>query len=66
MDKIKKRLKSKTYWAAIAGTLMTVLEANGTGLSQLLPPESRVWAMMFWPVLMIMLRELTTTALSDK
>lgn len=66
MDKIKQRLKSKTYWAAVLGTVMTVLETNGQGFSQLLPEGSRAWAMMFWPVAMIMLREITTTGLSEK
>jgi uncharacterized membrane protein len=65
MDKILRRLKSKTYWAALVGAILTVVEVNSGVLSQLLPAGARAYAVMFWPVAMLVLREMTTTALND-
>lgn len=66
MDAIIKRLKSKTYWAAILGTVLVVLEKGGGVLSGYLPADMRALAVLFWPVLMIALREATTGPVSDK
>jgi len=66
MNAIVARLKSKTYWAAILGAALTAVEINSGFLAGLLPAEHRQWAIMFWPVAMIALREVTTAALSDK
>jgi len=66
MDKVIARLKSKTYWAAIIGALLVVIEQNSGIFSQYLPEGVRSMAVLMWPVLMIMLREVTTTALADK
>ncbi len=63
---IKQRLKSKTYWVALLGALLTVLEANSGFIGQFIPSEYRAYIVMMWPVLMLVLRELTTSALSDK
>ena len=65
MDKLLRRLKSKTYWAALIGAILTVVEVNSGVLSSLLPEGYRTWAVMFWPVAMVALREFTTTALSE-
>lgn len=66
-DVIKKRLKSKTYWAAIIGTLLMILDQQGAGIvSQYLPESLKAYAVMFWPVVMVGLREITTDALADK
>jgi len=66
MDSILQRLKSKTYWAAIIGALLTGLDAQSGFFSQYFPIEYRLYIPMLWPLLMMGMRELTTTALSDK
>lgn len=66
MELIIQRLKSKTYHVAIAGAVLTIIEANSGFLSQFLPPEYRQYVVMAWPVLMLTLREVTTGALADK
>lgn len=66
MNLIIARLKSKTYWVAIIGALLTVIEANSGIISSLLPAEYAKYTIMLWPVLMITLREVTTTALASK
>ena len=66
MNAIVQRLKSKTYWVAIVGALLTIIEANSGFLGQLVPAPYQAYIIMLWPVLMLMLRELTTTALADK
>lgn len=63
---IIKRLKSKTYWAAIVGALLLVFEQNSGVFSMYLPESIRSMAVLMWPVLMIGLREITTTALAEK
>ena len=66
MNAIIQRLKSKTYWVAIVGALLTAIEANSGFLGQFIPAPYRAYIIMLWPVLMLILRELTTTALADK
>jgi len=66
MQAILQRLKSKTYWAAIVGALLTAIEANSGLISQFLPAGIRPYIVMLWPVLMLALREVTTTAISEK
>jgi uncharacterized membrane protein len=66
MELLIQRLKSKTYWAALVGALLTVIEANSGFLSQYVPPEYRAYLVMLWPVVMLVLREITKTALADK
>jgi len=66
MNPVIQRLKSKTYWVAIAGALLTVIEANSGFIGQFVPAPYRAYIIMLWPVLMLVLRELTTTALANK
>ena len=66
MNLILQRLKSKTYWVAIVGALLTVIEANSGFIGQFVPAPYRAYIIMLWPVLMLVLRELTTTALANK
>ena len=66
MNAIIQRLKSKTYWVALVGALLTDIEANSGFIGQFLPSPYRTYIVMLWPVLMLVLRELTTTALADK
>ena len=66
MNAIIQRLKSKTYWVALVGALLTVIEANSGIIGQFIPTPYRAYIIMLWPVLMLILRELTTSALADK
>lgn len=66
MKAIIKRLKSKTYWAAIGGTMLVVLEQNSGIISGYLPESMRSLAVLMWPVLMIALREVTTKPVAEK
>jgi uncharacterized membrane protein len=66
MNAIIQRLKSKTYWAAVVGALLTAIEANSGFLGQFIPAPYRNYIIFLWPVLMLVLRELTTTALASK
>jgi uncharacterized membrane protein len=66
LELIKQRLKSKTYWTAIIGALLTILEANSGYISGLLPPDTGKYLVLFWVPAMLTLREITTAALSDK
>ena len=66
MRALAKRFKSKTYWAAIAGAMLVVLEQNSNAFSAYLPAEWRGMAVLMWPVLMIALREMTTKPVADK
>lgn len=66
MNALKQRLKSKTYWAAIVGAALVVIEQNSGIFSAYLPETMRSMAVLMWPVLMIALREATTAALADK
>ena len=66
MNPVIQRLKSKTSWVAIVGALLTVIEANSGFIGQFVPAPYRAYIIMLWPVLMLVLRELTTTALANK
>jgi uncharacterized membrane protein len=66
MNMLLQRLKSKTYWVALIGALLTVVEVNSGFLSTLLPVQYRQYTIMLWPVIMLALREVTTVALADK
>lgn len=66
INKIKQRLRSRTYLAALAMMALAALEQSSGAISELFPP----WILPFWPylfgVVMLTLREITTTALSEK
>jgi uncharacterized membrane protein len=66
MNPILQRLKSKTYWVALVGALLTVIELNSNFIGQFIPLPYRTYIIMLWPVLMLTLREVTTSALSAK
>ena len=66
LDLIIQRLKSKTYRVAIIGALLSAIEANSGFFSQYIPLPERSYIVMLWPVLMLALREVTTTALAEK
>ena len=66
MNTIIQRLKSKTYWVAILGALLTAVEVNSGFLGSFIPMPYRNYIILLWPVLMVLLREVTTSALADK
>jgi uncharacterized membrane protein len=66
MNIILQRLKSRTYWVAIIGALLTAVEVNSGLLGSFIPMPYRNYVILLWPVLMILLREVTTSALADK
>jgi uncharacterized membrane protein len=66
MNPIFQRLKSKTYWVAILGALLTAVEVNSGFLGSFIPMPYRNYVILLWPVLMVLLREVTTSALADK
>ncbi len=66
MNAVVQRLKSKTYWAAIIGALLIILEQHSGFFAAYIPEQYRVTILMLWPILMITLREVTTTALREK
>jgi len=66
MELLIQRLKSKTYWVAMVGAMLAVIEANSGFFGQYIPLPYRTYAVLMWPVLMLLLREVTTTALADK
>jgi hypothetical protein len=43
-----------------------VIELNSNFIGQFIPLPYRTYIIMLWPVLMLTLREVTTTTLSDK
>lgn len=66
MTPLIQRFKSKTYWLAVVGAALTAVEVQGGFFSQYVAEAYRPFLVMFWPVLMLIAREVTTTALSDK
>ena len=66
MNTILQRFKSKTYWVAMIGALLTIIEFNSGFLGFFIPMPYQSYIIMLWPVLMVILREVTTSALSDK
>ena len=66
MQALIQRLKSRTYWVALVGALLTIVEANSGFFGQYIPMPYRTYIVMLWPVLMLALREVTTTALAEK
>lgn len=66
MNLFLQRFKSKTYWVAIIGALLTAIEVNSGFLGSFIPMPYRNYVILLWPVLMVLLREVTTTALADK
>lgn len=63
---IVQRLKSKTYWTAIIGALLIVVEQSSGLFSAYLPEDMRTITVLLWPVLMITLREITKTSIDEK
>jgi hypothetical protein len=66
IENIRRRLSSKTYIAALVMTILTVLDANTALISSSLPAEYRAYLPLMWAPVMMTLREITNSALSDK
>ena len=61
-----KRLKSKTYWFAIALAVLSTVQASWGILDDYLNPRVAGLAGVFVAILVAVLREVTTEPLSDK
>ncbi len=66
LTKIKQRLSSKTYLTALSLGVLSIIELNHQLLTQFIPEGYRGYVIMAWPIAMMTLREVTTTALSEK
>ena len=64
--KIKNRLTSKTYISALLLGIITAIDMNTQFLSAQFAESLRPWLLMAWPITMMTLREMTTTALDNK
>lgn len=65
-NKIKARLTSKTYIAALTMTALTVIETSSSLISSNVSAEIRPYLLAAWPIIMITLREVTKTPLGGK
>jgi hypothetical protein len=63
---LKQRFTSKTYWAGIILALLTVIEVKSGFVASYLQPEYQPYLLAVWPIIMVLMREITTTALQDK
>lgn len=66
MEHFLQRLRSKTYWAAVIGATLTLLETQVGLIGSLVPMAYQPYLSMVWPVVMIALREATSSPLSTK
>jgi len=66
LEKIKKRLKSRTYQVAIVGGVLTMIEVNSGLILGWVPVEAQPYVIALWPLAMMSMREITNAALEDK
>lgn len=66
MNKVTQRLKSKTYWAGLIMSLLTIIEAHQQIVSSLVPDVYKPYMPLVFPLVFLILREFTSTALADK
>lgn len=66
MNKVLQRLKSKTYIAGLVGLTLTAIELHSGAILSWMPESLRMYAVFAWPMAMFTLREVTSSALSDK
>jgi len=66
VNAVTTRLKSKTYWAAIIMSVLTIIDAQQGSITALVPDEYRPYLPLVFPLAMLFFRELTTTALAEK
>lgn len=66
MEAIAQRLKSNTYRVALIGGVLTIIEANAGLITALVPVAVRPYMPLIFPLAMMVMREVTTTALADK
>lgn len=66
MELLHQRLRSKTYWLAFVASLLTIAEANTGVLAFMLPLSWGPYLPLIFPVVFLIAREFTTTALADK
>lgn len=64
IEQIKSRLASKTYRTALVLAALSAIEVNSQFLSSFMPVDYRPYVIFVWPVAMLTLREVTTSALA--
>lgn len=63
---IKQRLKSKTYWLAVALAGLGAVQVVVPGVQDKVSPAAYAWATVVLAIVVAMLRELTTQPLDEK
>lgn len=66
MGFIIKCFKSKTLQVALIMSILTTVELNLGAVSALLPEALKPYLILSWPSVMIVMRFITTEALTDK
>jgi hypothetical protein len=66
LNLILQNLNSRTVKLAIFLGLISGIEVQAQFFSQFVPPAYRPYLVMVWPVAMISMRNITTTALANK
>ena len=60
------RFKSKTYWAALLLSILAIVEVQQGAITEIVPESLRPYMFIVFPIAMLLCREVTTTALSEK
>ncbi len=63
---LRQRWKSKTYRAAVLLALLSGIEISSGFFAGHVPDAVRPWLVMAWPLLMMLMREVTTASLAEK
>lgn len=63
---IIQRLKSRTYWAALFLAALTIIEAHVDIVALIIPASWLPYWPLVFPLVMMIMREVTTAALADK
>jgi hypothetical protein len=66
MESVLQRFKSRTYWAAIILAALTIIEAQYSVVATLVSKEMLPYLPLIFPLAMMVLREITKTAIADK
>lgn len=66
LNLILQNLNSRTVRVALLLALISGIEAQAQFFSQFVPAMYRPYLIMVWPVAMVLMRNITTTALADK
>lgn len=65
-ERLKARLRSRTYWLALMLAVLGAMEVAWHALSSVLSPAVYGWTLLAISVAVAVLREVTTTAIANK